>query len=83
MYPKIISISPNDDYTLLLTFSDKKTKLYDMNPLLQKSPFDQLKDKNLFFSVQVDVGGYGISWNDFIDLSEYELYVNSKEVATI
>ena len=54
-----------------------------MNPLLQKSPFDQLKDKNLFFSVQVDVGGYGISWNDFIDLSEYELYVNSKEVATI
>ena len=49
MYPKIISISPNDDYTLLVTFSDKKTKLYDMNPLLQKSPFDQLKDKNLFF----------------------------------
>ena len=83
MYPKIISISPNDDYTLLVTFSDKKTQLYDMNLLLQKSPFDQLKDKNLFFSVQVDVGGYGISWNDFIDLSEYELYVNSKEVATI
>ena len=83
MYPKIISISPNDDYTLLVTFSDKKTKLYDMKPLLEKSPFDQLKDKNLFFSVQVDVGGYGISWNDFIDLSEYELYVNSKEVATI
>lgn len=83
MYPKIVSISPNDDYTLLVTFSDKKTKLYDMKPLLEKSPFDQLKDKNLFFSVQVDVGGYGISWNDFIDLSEYELYVNSKEVATI
>ena len=54
-----------------------------MKPLLEKSPFDQLKDKNLFFSVQVDVGGYGISWNDFIDLSEYELYINSKEVATI
>ncbi len=83
MYPKIVSISPNDDYTLLVTFSDKKTKLYDMKPLLEKSPFDQLKDKNLFFSVQVDVGGYGISWNDFIDLSEYELYVNSKEVAII
>ena len=83
MYPKIISISPNDDYTLLVTFSYKKTYLFDINLLLQKSPFDQLKDKNLFFSVQVDVGGYGISWNDFIDLSEYELYVNSKEVATI
>ena len=42
MYPKIVSISPNDDYTLLVTFSDKKTKLYDMKPLLEKSPFDQL-----------------------------------------
>ena len=83
MYPKIVSISPNDDYTLLVTFSDKKIKLYDMKPLLKKNPFDQLKDKNLFFSVQVDVGGHGISWNDFIDLSEYELYINSKEVATI
>lgn len=83
MYPKIISISPNDDYTLLVTFSDDKVKLYDMNPLLTKSPFNQLRDKNLFFSVQVDVGGYGVSWNDFIDLSEYELYVNSKEVERI
>ena len=72
-----------EDYTLWVTVSEKKTKLDGSNPLLQKSPFDQLKDKNLFFSVQVDVGGYGISWNDFIDLSEYELYVNSKEVATI
>ena len=39
--------------------------------------------KKFNISVQVDVGGYGISWNDFIDLSEYELYINSKEVATI
>ena len=40
MYPKIISISPNDNYTLLVTSSDKKTKLYDMNLLLEKSSFD-------------------------------------------
>lgn len=39
--------------------------------------------KKFNISVQVDVVGYGISWNDFIDLSEYELYINSKEVATI
>lgn len=40
MYPKIVSISPNDNYTLLVTSSDKKTKLYDMNLLLEKSSFD-------------------------------------------
>lgn len=42
-----------------------------------------LETKKFNISVQVDVWGYGISWNDFIDLSEYELYINSKEVATI
>ena len=49
MYPKIISISPNDDYTLLVTFSDKKIKLYSMNPLLQKSPLDMKKIKTYSF----------------------------------
>ena len=40
MNPKIVSISHNDNYTLLVTSSDKKTKLYDMNLLLEKSSFD-------------------------------------------
>jgi len=32
-------------------------------------------------SVRVDPGGYGISWNDNIDLSEYELWTNGQPVA--
>jgi len=31
--------------------------------------------------VKVDAGGYGISWNDDIDLSEYELWTNGKPIA--
>lgn len=31
----------------------------------------------------MDVEVYGISWDDFIDLSNYELYVNPKEVTII
>lgn len=30
--------------------------------------------------VQVDPGGYGISWNDNVDLSENELWINGKEI---
>jgi hypothetical protein len=30
-----------------------------------------LKNDAFFKSVKVDTGGYGISWNDEIDLSEY------------
>jgi len=29
-----------------------------------------------FRALHVDAGGYGISWNDDIDLSEYELWTN-------
>ena len=33
----------------------------------------------LFDQVKVDVGGYGISWNDDLDLSCEELWINGKE----
>jgi hypothetical protein len=32
-------------------------------------------------AVRVDPGGYGISWNDHIDLSEYELWTNGEPAA--
>ena len=40
-----------------------------------------LKSDAFFKSVRVDSGGYGISWNDDADLSEYELWTNGVEVA--
>lgn len=46
--------------------------------MLENPHFSNLKDKLLFSSVKVDVGGYGISWNDELDLSEYELWVKGK-----
>ena len=36
--------------------------------------------KGLFEQVQVDSGGYGISWNDDIDLSCNELWENGTVV---
>ena len=35
-----------------------------------------------FFGVETDVGGYGIVWNDELDLSCDELYENGKIVST-
>jgi len=39
-----------------------------------------LKNKAFFKVVKVDSGGYGLSWNSEMDLSEYELWKNGKEV---
>ena len=46
------------------------------------SAFKLLKDESLFRSVEVDQGGYGIIWNDDLDLSCDELWENGAEVAT-
>ena len=40
------------------------------------------QDPELFYSVHVDTGGYGIVWNDEIDLACDELYANGVQVDT-
>jgi hypothetical protein len=41
---------------------------------MNRAEFDALKNESLFRFVRVDPGGYGVSWNADIDLSEYELW---------
>ena len=49
----------------------------------QSENFATLKDQpEVFASVTVDVGGYGIVWNDELDLSCDELWENSVQVDT-
>lgn len=77
---KVIDVKPVDDYKLIVTFDNGIIKEYDMKPKLNKWPFELLKNKAFFKAVKVDAGGYGISWNSSIDLSEYELWKNGKDV---
>lgn len=76
MFHEIKSISPLADYKLSVQFSEGVTKLYDVAPLIEKiSAFSFLKENpDGFFVVSVDVGGYGIVWNDDLDLSCDELW---------
>lgn len=67
--------------SLFVTFVNGVEKIYDCNQLPHLEAFQSLEDKVFFRSVKVDAGGYGVSWNDDIDLSEYELWVNGKEPA--
>ena len=78
--PKILSVQPQEHKKLLVKFVNGIEKLYDCAQLLNMEMFQLLKNDAFFKSVKVDAGGYGISWNDEVDLSEYELWVNSVEV---
>ena len=74
VYPKVKAVQPLDDYRLQVVFDNAVCKVYDCNPLLDKPVFAPLADRWLFLAVRVDPGGYGISWNDDIDLAESELW---------
>jgi hypothetical protein len=78
--PKIISVQTLENKKLLIRFVDGVEKIYDCTKLLGIEMFQVLKSDAVFKTVTVDTGGYGISWNDEADLSEYELWKNGVEV---
>jgi len=84
MFHKVKAVNALPDYLLSVQFAEGVTKIYDVKPLFEKwEPFLVLKDSlELFFGVEVDVGGYGIIWNDDLDLSCDELFANGKTVDT-
>jgi len=77
-YPKIESVKSLTDFRLLITFKNQAKKIYKCDHLFSQEVFQPLKEKSLFNSVKVDPGGYGISWNDEIDLAESELWINGE-----
>jgi hypothetical protein len=72
--PRIMSVQPLPERRLLVTFVNGVQKLYDCRLLLERDRFRLLTYDAFFNAVTVDPGGYGISWNDEMDVSEYELW---------
>lgn len=81
MFPKIQSAKTIDSHTLLIKFDNNKKKQYDIRPLLKNKIFAPLTNQALFKAVQVEQGGYAITWNENIDISEYELWNSGYEYA--
>ncbi len=78
--PRVRQVQTCDDYVLHITFDNGVTKLYDLKPKLIDERFSILRDRGFFKAVQVDGGGFGVSWNDDVDLSENELWTKGKEL---
>jgi hypothetical protein len=79
LYPKIKSAKVVDDHTLLVYFSNDQTKKYNIQKLLDHPIFLPLKNPAFFKNFQIDPSGSGIIWNDEIDISEYEIWINGTE----
>ncbi|MFH0988419.1 MAG: DUF2442 domain-containing protein [bacterium] len=79
---KILSVQALENNKLEVRFVNGVQKIYNCTPLLEMEVFQILKNDVFFKAVKVDSGGYGIYWNDEVDLSEYELWTNGVEVVT-
>ena len=77
VFHKVKEVTPLEDYILEIKFIEGCTKKYDIKPLFDELPyFTDLKDNDLFSKVYVSGGGYGIIWNDVLDLDCNELWNN-------
>lgn len=84
MFHKIKSIAPLPEFKLSVQFSEGVTKLYDLKPLFDRiSAFRYLEEHpEEFYCASVDVGGYGVVWNDDLDISCDELWERGTTVET-
>ena len=83
MFHKVKHVTALPEFKLSVQFAEGITKIYDVASLFERFPiFAELKNSHDFYCVEVDVGGYGIIWNDDLDLSCDELWENGVTVDT-
>lgn len=85
MTNRIVFVKPLDGTVLLVGFQNGVEKTYDVKNMFAMFPQMQIleKDKALFNNVVVDTGGYGISWNDELDIESEEIWENGTKIGNI
>jgi Protein of unknown function (DUF2442) len=78
MYLAIKSVTPINDYNLILTFENGEKRQFDMNPFLDKGIFRELRDITKFNSVRISFDT--IEWDNEADLDPETLYQESVRI---
>ena len=76
MLHKIKTVFTIENHIICVIYTNGEARKLDLDLLIKKyHKFTSLKkNHNLFNSVKVDLGGYGIVWNDELDLSAEGIY---------
>jgi Protein of unknown function (DUF2442) len=77
-YPRIASVEALSGFQLRVAFVNGQARLYDFTTKSGLPGTELLRDEALFKCARVDVGGYGIVWNDDLDIAESELWLNGQ-----
>ena len=79
-YPKIVDAVALQGHRLRVHFDNGEARLYDFRPHLERDMFQLLRNEIFFRALRVDAGGYGLSWNDDMDIAASELWLNGTPV---
>lgn len=79
MNPRIKSVTPEDNYCLLLEFNNGEWRRYDVSPLLERGVFKPLKNYRAFRQVRPWMGT--IAWAGGQDLCPDTLYLDSVPIS--
>jgi hypothetical protein len=78
---RVVSVTPHDDYSLILVFDDGTQRLFDARPYLDKGIFVELKNLAYFKRVKIAFGT--VQWPHNQDFAPETLYLESRELNAI
>jgi hypothetical protein len=70
-----MSVKPNADYTLDVTFTNGEKRVFNATPYLEFPAFEALKAASLFMQARVE--HHSVVWNEEIDMAPESLYLES------
>jgi hypothetical protein len=78
MNPRPMHVTYVSPYKLIITFTDKKVKMFDLQPYLNFPIYQILQDESFCSKATVQHGT--VVWNDEVDMDPDRLYLDSREV---
>ena len=73
LQPELISVTPKENYKLLLVYETGERKIFDVLPYMSGSWYGELKDISNF-------ANHSVEWSGGQDIAPHELYNNSISV---
>ena len=81
MHRIITKVEPKESLFIEAVFADGEIVRFDVKSMFEKHPvFCALENEELFRNVKIDGVGYGISWNDDLDLSSDGIYLRGEHI---
>ena len=81
MFKKIAAVQPFSSSELVIWFADGEARLFDVAEFIKSNDkYASLSDEKVFATAELAAEGYGVSWDNDLDLGCKEIYEASKKI---